>query len=287
MKTTIPKGNLYIVAMPIGHPDDITIRAVEVLKRVHVIAAEDTRNTARLLSRHGIGAPLLSCHEHNEEERVAGLLQRLAVGEDVALVSDAGTPTLSDPGYRLVKTAVEQGIRVIPVPGPSAAVTALSASGLPTDSFVFVGFLPRKQGKRAEFLESLKEQPRTLIFYESPRRMTALITEIEAVMGDREAVLCREMTKPHEEFLRGRLSELRKALAERAEIKGECTFLVSGRGEGSAPPGETMRREIAAALSEEGARLSEISRRLAEKYGVSKKIVYQEALALQERKHDL
>lgn len=285
MNTQTPPGSLYIVATPIGHPDDITIRAVQVLNRVRVIAAEDTRNTARLLSRHGIGAPLISCHEHNEEERVAALLQRLAGGEDVALVSDAGTPTLSDPGYRLVKTAVEQGIRVIPIPGPSAAVGALSASGLPTDSFVFVGFLPRKQGKRAEVLESLKEQPRTLIFYESPRRMADLVAEVEAVMGDREAVLCREMTKPYEEFLRGRLSELRKVLGERAEIKGECTFLVSGRGEGGAPSAETMRREIEAALAEPGARLSGISRRMAEKYGVSRKIVYQEALNIQERKH--
>lgn len=286
MKTTPPAGKPDIVVTPIGHLDDITIRAVNVLNRVQVIAAEDTRNTARLLSYHHIGAPLISCHEHNEDDRVSTLVERLAGGEDVALVSDAGTPTLSDPGYRLVKTAVENGIQVIPIPGPSAAVGALSASGLPTDSFVFVGFLPRKKGKRAEALDALKDQPRTLIFYESPRRMIALIEEVAAVMGDREAVLCREMTKPHEEFIRGRLSDILRLLAARADVKGECTFLVSGRGEGGGPSAETMRREIEAALAEPGARLSGISRRLAEKYGVSRKVIYQEALNIQERKHE-
>ena len=140
-------GHLYIVATPIGHMDDITIRAINILNRVRVIAAEDTRNTARLLSHHQIGAPLVSCHEHNEEDRVPDLVARLLGGDDVAMVSDAGTPTVSDPGYRLVRMAVEQGIKVIPIPGPSAAVSALSVSGLPTDSFVFVGFLPRKRGK--------------------------------------------------------------------------------------------------------------------------------------------
>ncbi|AQV03049.1 MULTISPECIES: 16S rRNA (cytidine(1402)-2'-O)-methyltransferase [Desulfococcus] len=277
-------GNLYIVATPIGHMDDITIRAINVLGRVRVIAAEDTRNTARLLSHHRIGAPLVSCHEHNEEDRAAELLARLECGEDVALVSDAGTPTLSDPGYRLVRMAVDKGIKVIPIPGPSAAVSALSASGLPTDAFVFVGFLPRKRGKRSEMLEALKRQPMTLIFYESPRRIRALIQEVSIVMGDREAVLCREMTKTHEEFIRGRLSEILAVLSARPDVKGECTFLVAGRGEDDAPSPEVIRCEIEAALAEHGVKLSGISRRLAEKYGVSKNVIYQEALAIKERK---
>jgi len=284
VKNIKPAGNLYIVATPIGNMDDITIRAIDVLNRVAVVAAEDTRHTARLLSHHRIGASLVSCHEHNEEQRTAALVERLAGGEDVALVSDAGTPTVSDPGYRLIQTAVEKGITVIPIPGPSAAVTALSASGLPTDSFVFVGFLPRKRGRRAEALAALKEQPRTLIFYESPRRMRALIAEVGAVMGDRRAVLCREMTKTYEEFIRGRLSEILKVVSERADIKGECTFLVAGTGEDAAVSPETMQREIEAALAEKGGRLSGISRRLAEKYGVSKNVIYQEALNIKERK---
>lgn len=281
-----PSGNLYIVATPIGHVDDITIRAVNVLNRVALIAAEDTRTTARLLAHHRIGAPLVSCHEHNEEERIVDLVGRLAAGEDVALVSDAGTPTVSDPGFRLVRMAVEKGISVIPIPGPSAAVTALSASGLPTDSFVFVGFLPRKRGKRTEALEGLKTQPRTLIFYESPRRMLALIREAAAVMGDRQAVLCREMTKTYEEFIRGKMSEVLAVVSERGEIKGECTFLVSGAEENPAVSPETMRREIEAALAEKDARLSGVSRRLALKYGVSKNVIYQEALAIKERKDE-
>ena len=286
MKNMKTAGSLYIVATPIGHMDDITIRAIDVLNRVRVIAAEDTRNTARLLSHHQIGAPLVSCHEHNEDDRVAVLVGRLSDGEDVALVSDAGTPTLSDPGYRLVRMAVKNGIRVVPIPGPSAAVSALSASGLPTDSFVFVGFLPRKRGKRNEALDALKDQPRTLIFYESPRRMLALIREVAAVMGDREAVLCREMTKTYEEFIRGRLSDILSVLSARAEIKGECTFLVSGCGEGETPSRETLQEEIEAALAERGAKLSDISRRLAEKHGVSKNVIYQEALSIRERKHE-
>ena len=284
MNAKTPPGNLYIVATPIGNMDDITLRALKVLGKVQVVAAEDTRNTARLLSHHGIGAPLVSCHEHNEDDRAAGLLARLSAGEDVALVSDAGTPTLSDPGYRLVRMAADSGIKVIPIPGPSAAVSALSASGLPTDSFVFVGFLPRKRGKRAEALAALKDQPRTLIFYESPRRMLALIAAAAEVMGDREAVLCRELTKVHEEFIRGRLSEILKTLRARGDIKGECTFLVSGCGKAAAPPPETLRREIEAALAAPGSRPSELSRRLAEQYGVSKNIIYKEVVKIKERK---
>jgi 16S rRNA (cytidine1402-2'-O)-methyltransferase len=281
-----PPGNLYIVATPIGHMDDITLRAVKVLNQVQVIAAEDTRNTARLLSHHGIGAPLVSCHEHNEDDRVAGLLERLLAGGDVALVSDAGTPALSDPGYRLIRTAVERDIKVIPIPGPSAAVSALSASGLPTDSFVFVGFPPRKRGKRADALAALKDQPRTLIFYESPRRMLALIEAVAEVMGDREAVLCREMTKVHEEFIRGRLSDILETLRSRGDIKGECTFLVSGCGRDAMPSPETLRHEIEAALDEPGSRLSTVARRLAEQYGVSKNIIYKEAVKIKERKQN-
>jgi 16S rRNA (cytidine1402-2'-O)-methyltransferase len=279
-------GSLYIVATPIGNMEDITIRAINTLNHVGVIAAEDTRKTARLLSHHQIRSPLISCHEHNEQDRIAMLIKRLVSGEDVALVSDAGTPALSDPGYRLICAAVDAGITVIPIPGPSAAVSALSASGLPTDTFVFVGFLPKKKGKRQACLQELKAQPRTLIFYESPRRILALLEELRAVLGDRRAVVCREMTKIYEEFIRGTLSELRAVLASRQDVKGECTVLVAGQGESKPPSLDDAREEIEEMLAAEGVKLSGLSKLLAKKYGVSKNVIYQEALNIKERKHE-
>ena len=276
-------GCLYVVATPIGHLEDITLRAIRTLKEVDLIAAEDTRHTRRLLTAHQIQNQLISYHEHNEQQRTAELLDKLLQGAAIALVSDAGTPTVSDPGYRLVQAAAAQQILVVPIPGVSAAVTALSAAGLPTDSFTFVGFPARKKAKRLEQLQALAHVPHTLIFYQSPRRLSAFVDEVRAVFGDRPAVLARELTKLHEEFLRGSLSELLAELIERPQVKGECTLLVSG-----APVTEPARQELEAAivqaLREPQASLADLSKALARRFQVPRKVVYQKALALKEKR---
>ena len=221
-------GTLYVVATPIGNCDDITLRALNILREVDLIAAEDTRKTRRFLELHAIKNSLISYHEHNETERTSKLVAKLKSGISIALVSNAGTPTVSDPGYRLIKATLADKLKVMPVPGVSAATTALSAAGLPTDSFVFLGFPAKQKTKRRQQLNDLAREPRTLIFYESPRRILALLGEIKDAMGDRYVVFAREMTKPHEEFLRGRLSEIALQLNRRANVKGECTLLVAG-----------------------------------------------------------
>lgn len=275
------EGGLYVVALPIGNPEDITLRALRILRSVDVIAAEDTRSAARYLARHGIRAPLISCHEHNEEERTGRLLVRLQKGDSVALVSEAGTPSVSDPGYRLVHEAVCAGIPVIPVPGVSAAVAALSVSGLPTDSFVFIGFLPRKRNKRQALMASLVQQPRTLIFYESPKRILPLLENALDILGDRKAVLAREMTKSYEEFLRGTLTELVAQLKRRDAVKGEVTLLVAGCDEpADRPLPGQLQDEIRKRLASPGATPSRVSRDVARAFGLSKKEVYEQTLAV-------
>jgi 16S rRNA (cytidine1402-2'-O)-methyltransferase len=273
------KGNLYVVATPIGNTEDITLRALRILGTADRVAAEDTRHTGRFLARHDIHAKLVSYHEYNERERTPELIAGLLSGESVALVSNAGTPSVSDPGYRLVKEAIENDIRVVPVPGVSAAVTALSASGLATDTFVFIGFPPKKKGKRAALLESLSDETGTLIFYESPKRILSFMAEIIAAIGDRYGVLSREMTKLHEEFLRGPLSEIISELTSRDSVKGECTLLVKGCGEDdeAAVSMENLTKDIENGL-EEGTRLSELSKKIAKKYGISRQTVYEEAV---------
>ena len=196
-------GTLYVVATPIGNLEDITLRAIRILKEVRLIAAEDTRRTRILLDKYGISTPLTSLYDQNEAKKSGLLIARLLEGEDVAYVSDAGTPGISDPGYILVREAVSLGIRVAPVPGASALIAALSVSGLPMDSFIFLGFLPSKSMRRRQLLTSLREEERTLIFYESPHRLLASLNDIAALLGDREVVVSREMTKIYEEFLRG------------------------------------------------------------------------------------
>jgi len=223
------KGTLYIVAMPIGNSGDISLRALEVLKDVDLIAAEDTRVAGRFLKSHGIDTPLISFFEHNEARRMEGLLKRLEGGESVAVISDAGTPLISDPGYQLVKAARERGIRVVPVPGPSAVMAALSVAGLPTDRFLFIGFLPKKPGKRRKELEQLAEVPHTLVLYESPYRLVKTLQELWDIFGSRTVVVCRELTKPYEEILRGTPDELLGELANR-KIRGEITLIVEGKG---------------------------------------------------------
>lgn len=222
-------GKLSIVATPIGNLDDLSPRAAETLRRADLVACEDTRRTGRLLAHLELKRPLLSLHEHNEKRRLDDLLERLGRGESIALVSDAGTPLVSDPGYLLVRAAIERGVAVEAVPGPSAATVALVASGLPPYPFTFLGFPPAKQGKRRRFFGSAAKLDHTLIFFESPHRIVASLADAIAELGDRRASVSRELTKLHEETLRGRLSEVLSALESRAAVKGELTVVVDRR----------------------------------------------------------
>ena len=236
-------GALFVVATPIGNLDDITLRAVKCLKEVDLIACEDTRRTAKLLNVLGIKKPVISCFEHNERARVEEILGRVERGDQVALVSDAGTPTISDPGFVLVRAARERGLTVTPIPGPSAIIAALSVSGLPTDEFLFAGFLPRTGSARRSRLETLKPLASTLVFYESPHRVKDAIADMTLVLGDREAFLCREVTKIHEELKRAPLSQLRRDLSDRDQVLGEIVLVVAGAPTANPPP-----RTIEAAL---------------------------------------
>lgn len=220
-------GNLYIVATPIGNLDDISARALDVLKSVALIAAEDTRKTGRLLKHFGIKTPLISYYEHNEVRRATEILELLGEGKDVAVVSEAGTPTVSDPGYRLISSAVKLGLKLIPIPGPSATIAALSVSGLPTDMFLFVGFLPDKDGKRRSKLEGLKDFSSTLIFYISKWKIGKTLSDILDIFGDRRVCYCRELTKLHEEIVHTTVGELQKHI-QKAEVLGEITLVVEG-----------------------------------------------------------
>ena len=273
-------GILYIVATPIGNLEDITLRALRVLKEVAVVAAEDTRHTQILLSHYDIHTPLTSYHEHNEKTKSQELVTRLARGQNVALVSDAGTPAISDPGFRLVVRAIRAGVRIIPVPGASALTAVLSASGLPTDRFVFEGFLPARKTQRRERLQTLRDETRTLIFFEAPHRLKDTLGDIRELLGNREAVLAREVSKIHEEFLRGPVSELVRALGSDA-IRGEVTLIISGS---SGLPGvseDRLKAEILE-LKGKGLRIKEIAEVLGEKFGYPKKDIYR--LALHEAK---
>lgn len=223
------KGMLYVVSTPIGNLDDITLRALKILRHVDLIAAEDTRRTRRLLSRFDIHTPLVSYFEHNELKKLDKLLSHMKRGKEIALVSDAGTPGISDPGYRLIQQAVERGIPVIPIPGPSAVIAALSISGLATDSFYFAGFLPRKGGKRRKLLEKLGDLDGTSILYESPHRLMKTLGDLLEVCGDRQIVVTRELTKAFEETIRGSICEVINVLEDR-RIKGEVTIVLAGKG---------------------------------------------------------
>jgi 16S rRNA (cytidine1402-2'-O)-methyltransferase len=269
-------GILYIVATPIGNLEDITLRALRVLKEVDVIAAEDTRHTRILLNHYGIQTPLTSYHEHNERTKAEALVKRLLQGEDMALVSDAGTPSISDPGFRLVVQAVRAGIQIIPLPGASALTAVLSASGLPTDRVVFEGFLPAKKKQRREKLQALRDEARTLVFYEAPHRLTEALDDVHELLGDREAVLAREVSKVHEEFLRGRVSELIRVLRRR-EIRGEVTLIISGSAGESRVTEDRLKAEIRE-LHLRGMRVKEIAEVLGEKFGYPKKEIYRLAL---------
>ena len=219
-------GTLYVVATPIGNLADITHRAVQVLSDVDLIACEDTRHTHKLLQHYGIKTKTVSYHEHNEQKRSSELIDLLKQGSDVAVVSDAGTPAISDPGFRLVHAAIEQNVPVIPIPGPSALVTALAASGLPTDEFFFGGFLPARSGARQSRLSELRSVPGTLVFYEAPHRLAAALRDAYEILGEREAVVARELTKLHEELRRGRLSELAGHYDADEHPRGEIVLLI-------------------------------------------------------------
>ena len=262
-----------MVATPIGNLDDITLRALRILREVDRIACEDTRQTRKLLDRHGIAKAMVSYHEHNERERAGELIEDLAAGQNIALVSDAGTPLIADPGYRLVAEARARGIAVTPIPGPSALLAGLSASGLPTDSFFFGGFLPAKKTQRQKVLEDCKTQAATLVFYETPHRIIEALDDIAEILGPRPMTLGRELTKIHEEFLMGEPAELREALAKRPSIKGEITLMI-----GKAEIRETDETSIEVAfdkLVEAGVPRMEAMKTVARERGLSKREVYQ------------
>jgi len=267
-------GKLYLVATPIGNLDDMSIRMVNTLKEVDRIAAEDTRNTGLLLKHFGIETKQISFHEHNAKEKIPVLLDMLQSGSDIAQVSDAGLPSISDPGHDLVQAALEAGITVVPIPGPSAGITALIASGLAPQPHIFYGFLPRKAGQQKEFFTSKKFYPETQIFYESPHRVRATLENMLAVYGDRQVVLVRELTKIHEEYQRGLISELLTYTAEHPP-KGECLLIVAGAAEDALQDisQEQMLAEINL-LVEAGSKKNQAIKEVAKKYGRNKSELY-------------
>jgi 16S rRNA (cytidine1402-2'-O)-methyltransferase len=271
-------GTLYVVATPIGNLNDITFRALETLQKVDLIAAEDTRHTKKLLSHFNIKSRLIAYHEHNEEQSARGIIHLLKSGSSVALVSSAGTPTVSDPGYRLICAAVSENITIVPIPGVSAAITALSASGLPSDRFCFIGFLAARSKKRREQLESLADDASTLIFYESPNRILAVLEDMIEILGDRQAVFSREMTKTYEEFLRGPLSRIRAVLSARPAIKGEITLLVSGDIVEKPFSFEDILPRVEKELKTGKTSVSGLARELSAACGVSKNLLYEKIL---------
>jgi 16S rRNA (cytidine1402-2'-O)-methyltransferase len=270
------QGRLYVVATPIGNLADMTPRAVRVLREVRLIACEDTRRTATLLRANNIATPTTSFFEHNERGKSSMILEMLRSGGDVALVSDAGTPGISDPGYRLVRDARSQGLPVIPVPGASALIAALSVSGLPTDRFLFVGFLPPRSGARRNMLLELAAVRETLIFYEAPVRIVEMLADVAELLGDRDAFMCREATKVHEEYLRASVSELRSSLAARAAIKGEIVLVLAGASEAPAPSesAEALFAHLVAAGKTRREAVKEVARAL----GLPAREVYKRVL---------
>ena len=273
-------GTLYVVGTPIGNLEDISLRALRILRQVDLIAAEDTRTTRKLLARYGIETPLTSYYEHNKLTKLDYLLKTLRE-KDVALVSEAGMPGLSDPGYELIRAAIERGIPVVPVPGPSALVTALVVSGLPTDSFVYLGFLPRRREERRRLLESVARERRTLVAFEAPHRLLATLADLKEVLGDRRIAIARELTKVHEEVWRGTTGE---ALArfEEAPPRGEFTLVIEGAKE--ARWDEERVRQALRRMLREGVGTREAVKTVAELAGWPKREVYE--LALEEGEGD-
>jgi 16S rRNA (cytidine1402-2'-O)-methyltransferase len=276
--TASEPGRLFVVATPLGNLGDITLRALEVLRSVSLVACEDTRHTARLLQAHGLRTPTTSYFEHNERVKTGRILDALRSGRDVALVSDAGTPGISDPGYRLVSEARAEGLPVIPVPGPSAAVAALSVSGLPTDRFLFVGFLPRKAQARLRALEELAGVRATLLIHESPQRVVGALSDAIQALGDREAFLCREATKLHEEYVRATLSQIRALLEGRESVKGEIVLVIAGATEAAPARAVEGVEEAYARLVGSGLTRREAVKETARQLGLPAREVYRRVL---------
>ena len=274
---------LYLVATPIGNLEDITLRALRVLKEADVFACEDTRQTQKLLNHYGITTRTVSYHEHNEMTRAAELVKDLQEGTSVALVTDAGMPGISDPGFRLISLAIRHHVPVVPIPGASAFLAALVASGLPTDLFRFSGFLPPKRGERRAALEAIKTSPRTQVFYEAPHRIVEALSDVVEVLGkDRHVVIAREVSKLHEEFLRGRAGEVLATLNARDGVKGEITLLIGKAEEGDAPVGTdafvrpSVRQRVEEIMAEEKVDEKAALKKVAKERGVSKSEVYRE-----------
>ena len=269
-------GTLYIVATPIGNLQDMSARAAETLRSVDIIACEDTRHTQKLLNHFGIKKKLISYHEHNEDSRSDELVDMLRDGKSVAVVSDAGTPTINDPGFRIVKKAIESGIDIVSIPGPAAFVTALSASGLPTYSFFFGGFLPAKKGERQKRLGHLADFPATLIFYEAPHRLKAALSDCLHVLGDRNAVVARELTKIHEEFVRGKISDI-KSYFDSHNPKGEIVLLIDrGGADATAASSNRSLPERVSELESSGIDRKAALKQAAKEFGISKSEAYRE-----------
>ncbi|HXG65737.1 MAG TPA: 16S rRNA (cytidine(1402)-2'-O)-methyltransferase [Blastocatellia bacterium] len=280
-------GTLYLVATPIGNLEDITLRALRVLKEVDLIACEDTRHTRKLLAHYNISTPTVSYHEHNERERAAELVAKLEAGTNVAVVSDAGTPLVSDPGFRIVREAINRGIAVTPIPGPSALLAALAASGLPTNEFLFGGFLPPRRAARLARLRALADAAATLVFYEAPHRIQEALADAREALGDRQCVLARELTKMHEEFLRGSLSEVYDRVSGR-DMKGEMVLLIGP------PLADNQRRpapvsiagEVEALMQSRGLDRKDALKQVARSLGISKSEAYRRMLAEQSESNE-
>ncbi len=271
---------LYLVATPIGNLEDITLRALRVLKEVDLIACEDTRRTLKLLSHYGIQTRLVSYHEHNEMTKAAELVVDLEGGAKIALVTDAGMPGISDPGFRLIALAIRHHVPVVPIPGASAFLAALVASGLPTDSFRFSGFLPSKSGQRRKLLESVKDSPRTQVFYEAPHRLLETLADVVELLGsDRHVVVAREVTKLHEEFLRGRAGEILEQLKSRGEVKGEITLLIAKAEEGAASTATELvgiAKRVREIMLEDAVDEKTALKKVAKERGIGKSEAYRE-----------
>jgi len=278
--TAIVGPSLYLVATPIGNLEDITLRALRVLKEVDLIACEDTRQTLKLLSHYGIHTRTVSYHEHNEMTKAAELVVDLEGGAKIALVTDAGMPGISDPGFRLIALAIRHHVPVVPIPGASAFLAALVASGLPTDSFRFSGFLPVKAGQRRKLLESIKDSPRTQVFYEAPHRLLETLSDVSDVLGEaRHVVVAREVTKMHEEFLRGRAGEILQQLKARGDVKGEITLLIAKAEEGAVPSASetvSLAQRVREIMAEEKADEKAALKKVAKERGMGKSEAYRE-----------
>lgn len=280
MPTLQKSGTLYIVGTPIGNLEDISFRAVRILKEVDAIAAEDTRHTGKLLHHFQIKKPQISYHEHNQQQRIPEILARLHQGGTIALVTDAGMPGISDPGYELVKTCVKNGITVVPIPGANAAITALSAAGLPTDRFVFEGFLPVKGKERRQRLEMLQSEVRTIILYEAPHRLQATLQDLINILGgERQIVIARELTKLHEEFWRGTIEKALNYYSQR-EPQGEFTLIISGSSIKAPILSEESIKSELIKLLKQGISRSDASRQLAEQTSLPRRQIYQLSLRL-------